>query len=291
MSAEQAAAEARPTVVLLHSSASSSRQWQPLMQALEPSFRVHALDLHGHGERPAWRGTSPLTLADEAALAQHVMTAGPVHLVGHSYGAAVALKLALLHPQRVRSLVAFEPVLMSWLADDEPNGSATQALLATACLVRVGLTRGRADDAARHFIDYWSGAGQWSRLPLARQAAMAARMPAIALQFDALAAEPSIAHDLQTLAARRLPSLWLSGEATVGATGRIAERLRVALPEALHERLPNMGHMGPITHAAEVNRRVLRFLQGHAQGAQRRTGKPQQTNRSSPGLHAPASLR
>ena len=153
MRSERAASAAPQSVVLLHSSASSSRQWRPLMQALPASLRVHTIDLHGHGERAPWHGPAPLTLADDAALADAVMTHGDVHLVGHSYGAAVALKLALRHPERVRSLVAYEPVLMAWLVEHDAQAPATQALLATAALVRLGLAGGCAEVAARHFID------------------------------------------------------------------------------------------------------------------------------------------
>ncbi len=43
----------RQTVVLLHSSASSSRQWSALVELLGPRFDVRAVDLHGHGAQPA----------------------------------------------------------------------------------------------------------------------------------------------------------------------------------------------------------------------------------------------
>ena len=58
--------------------------------------------------------------------------------------------------------------------------------------------------------------------------------------------------------------LFLTGARTVAVTRRLAELLRLALPHARHEVLPGMGHMGPITHAAEVNRRIVEFLHAHA---------------------------
>lgn len=252
----------RPAVVLLHSSGSSSRQWRALECALQPHFEVHAVDLHDHGRQRAWTSDAALTLADEAGLAAGCLAHDEVHVVGHSYGAVVAMQLALLVPQRVRSLVAYEPVLMSWLIDEPEIHPASRGLLATAAVVRAGLLGGRPREAARHFVDYWSGTGQWHSLPEAQQAAMASRMPAIARHFDALAA--------QRLNPERLAdvrSLWLCGGATVEATQRIADLLRRALPGACHETLPGLGHMGPLTHADTVNERVLRFLRASARPA------------------------
>src|SRR5262249_33301377 len=79
-------------VILLHSSASSSRQWQSLVERLQPRHRVFSVDLHGYGDSGTWHGGRAFTLADEAAvvvaLAQQLDA--PAHIVGHSYGGAVA---------------------------------------------------------------------------------------------------------------------------------------------------------------------------------------------------------
>ena len=92
-----------PAVVCVHSSASSSAQWRPLMDRLAGRFHTLAVDLYGSGKTPAWPGHRSLTLADEVALLAPVFNwAGErCHLVGHSYGGAVALAAALAEPARV----------------------------------------------------------------------------------------------------------------------------------------------------------------------------------------------
>ena len=119
--------------MLLHSSGSSSRQWSGLIELLSPRYDVRAVDLHGHGAQPAWPDRQPLALADEVTLVEPILReAGPVHLVGHSCGGVVALKVAELHPQSVRSLVAYEPVLFRWLFDADPDSDAAREVIEVA---------------------------------------------------------------------------------------------------------------------------------------------------------------
>ena len=245
--------------MLLHSSASSARQWDRLAEALKPQFRVRAIEVHGHGEQQAWRGDARLTLADEAALAVPVLEeAGPVHVVGHSYGAAVAIKLATMYPKSVRSLAAYEPVLFRFLFDDVAHHPAAQDVVVVADAMREQLATGNNHSAAQVFIDFWSGAGAWDSLPDGKQASIAARIHAVFQQFDALFHEPLQRAQLALL---RMPMLFISGAQTVAVARAIAELLRLTLPRAQHELLPAMGHMGPITHATAVNQRLVKFLQ------------------------------
>src|SRR3546814_8229080 len=69
-------------------------------------------DLRGYGATEGWSGRAPMRLADEAALVRALAEeAGePVHLVGHSYGGAVALMAALHFPEAIASLTLIEPV-------------------------------------------------------------------------------------------------------------------------------------------------------------------------------------
>lgn len=249
----------RPLVVLLHSSASSARQWDALIERLQPRFRVRAIEFHGHGAQPGWHGHAPLTLADEVRLvAPLIAEARGAHIVGHSYGAAVALKLATLYPGWVRSLVAYEPVLFGLLFEDRNSRASAQEITGAAAAVRRQLANGDSLAAAEHFVGFWSGATVWADMPVARKAAVAQRMTSVLAHFDALFGEPMRREQLARL---RAPMLFLAGAATVGVTRRIAEILGQTLPLAAHESLPLMGHMGPITHAAEVNQRIDRFLQ------------------------------
>lgn len=156
-----------PPVVLLHSSASSSRQWQSLKVALADRHRVVALDLHGYGETGAWHGRRPIGLADEAAavavLARRL--GEPVHLVGHSYGGAVAAMAALWLQRRMASLVLIEPVSFHLLRGGDAQERALFAEIRDlADGVAQAVNRGDEHGAMARFVDYWNGAGAWERL-------------------------------------------------------------------------------------------------------------------------------
>ena len=261
--------EARPQtglVVALHCSGSSARQWRALAERLEPGRRVIALDLHGHGAMPAWQGERAMTLGDEASLvAAALMQAradqgdrSGAHLVGHSYGGAVALKVASLYPELLRSVAVYEPVVFRLLFDDARSVAETRDVIGLAEVMEFRHGEGNAEGAARAFVDYWSGFGAWHRLPASRREAMAQQMPAVLRHLTAVFHERWLSAALARLA---VPALVLTGSDTVASTRRVGQRLRTLMPGAVHEVLPGLGHMAPVTHAEIVNQRFADFLQ------------------------------
>ena len=255
-----------PTVVLLHSSGSSGRQWDGLAAALQSRYRLHALDLHGHGSTPAWSGTQRMRLEDDLALVEPLLRSpAPVHVVGHSYGGALALKLATLMPERIASVVAYEPVLFRLLLDYRPRDRATTDVLMVAQSLRNWFELGQSDRAAQRFVDFWSGEGTWERLPPVPRQIIAARMGSVIRHFDALFNDGLTRTSLSGLG---MPVLCMTGAQTRAAPRRIGELLRYAMPRAAHEIMARAGHMGPITHSQAVAWRIGAFLDAQAANAE-----------------------
>src|SRR6185503_5658603 len=119
-----------PAVVCLHCSASTSGQWRPLIELLADRFHMIAPDLYGCGKSAPWPQERPMWLDDQVALlAPAFERAGErFHLVGHSYGGAIALKAALGLQRRLASLVLYEPVLFSVLLADAPESAAAREI-------------------------------------------------------------------------------------------------------------------------------------------------------------------
>ena len=107
------------------------------------------------------------------------------------------------------------------------------------------------------FVDYWSGAGTWNGLDAAVQRALIAWTPKAPLDFAALIEEPTPASAYAHL---RFPILIIRGEHAPAPTRIIAETLPSVVPEARLAVIAGAGHMGPLTHPAEVNALIVRHI-------------------------------
>jgi pimeloyl-ACP methyl ester carboxylesterase len=107
-----------PLVMLVHSSVSGARQWRGLTEDLKGHFHVRAVNLFGYGKTPPWPAESRQSLADQARLVEAALPAGTdqICLVGHSFGGAVAMKVAARLSRRVAKLVLLEPIPFQLLA-------------------------------------------------------------------------------------------------------------------------------------------------------------------------------
>ena len=97
-----------PRVVCLHGVTSHGRHFERLGERLAPRFHVIAPELLGHGDsprEPPW--------SNEAQIDAILATLGhePATLIGHSYGARLALELAVHEPACVERMVFLEPAV------------------------------------------------------------------------------------------------------------------------------------------------------------------------------------
>jgi len=97
-------------VVLIHGSGpgvTSYANWRLVLPALAENFRVLAPDMVGFGfsERPANIEYGVQTWADQVVGLMDTLDLPKAHLVGNSFGGAIALRIATQHPDRVGKLV------------------------------------------------------------------------------------------------------------------------------------------------------------------------------------------
>ena len=132
----------------------------------------------GCGQEPPWPEDRVVTLQDEVALIEPLFAVAgtPLCLVGHSYGAAVALIAALKHPSSVRAIAVYEPTLFALLEAESPGNEAVGGIRDAAADAAVAVAGQDHYAAAARFIDYWMGVGTWRGMPEARQRVVAASM-------------------------------------------------------------------------------------------------------------------
>lgn len=222
-----------------------------LAERLAPHFRLHLVDLPGHG-RSLY---SPVPLALDA-IADNLARRLPRALwLGWSLGGLVVLHLAQRHPERVRGLLMLCAPPRFVRAPDWPQGMEPA--------VFAGFAQGLAQDY-RAAIDrflvleaHGSDHGQ-SDLALLRAQVFAQGEPAP----QALELGLGLLRDTDLragLPALQVPSLWLAGRRDRLVRAQAMELAAQASPDARYRRFEGAGHAPFLSHAAEVADEISAF--------------------------------
>lgn len=258
------------SVLLLHCSGSSGAQWRSLAARLGTRYQVIAPDLIGYGGSSPWSGRGKFCLAQEAGVLRGILgrLGEQVHLVGHSYGGAVALHLARTRPELFRSLALIEPSAFHLLrGGDAIDAAALSEITEVAAQAKAALAGSDQADAFGRFVDYWSGPGTWSAMPADKRQTFAPQLAKVVLDFQAILGDPAELEDVRDIA---LPALLVQGGCTKLPSRCVCKRLRDALPGARFSVVRRAGHMLPITHRDEVNALIASHIDANAFQQRRR---------------------
>jgi pimeloyl-ACP methyl ester carboxylesterase len=215
---------AGPPVVLLHGFGEDGRALGPLVRALAGHYRVLVPDLPGYGRSTPQPRTFPLDFYRQDALRLlawlAVLGLDRVHLGGFSDGAELALWMAILDPQRIRSVLA-------WGVAGALDAAALPEIAAIGRLVdapplawrdwRAALCRTYGREGAHLLTTRW-----------------AATLQAI------IAAGGEIS--LARVGEIRCPTLLINGAADSMNPPALAQRLAARIPQADLIILPDTGH-------------------------------------------------
>ncbi len=256
--------------VALRSSGSGCHQWTFLRDWLSPDVKFMTPNLSGapapaHGIDP---GQFCLAVEAQPIVEQLSGLTKPVHILGHSYGGALGVHLAVNHPGLVQSLCLYEPTCFSLLN----NGQAVDRQLLSeievlAHQVNEAVVGNRPVSGAKLFTDFWGGDRSWSKLSPDKRKAWTDWVPNAFREIRALIDEPRPAEGPGT------PTTLLVGSDTQPQTRRIAEVLSTALPKCRVIEIPGSKHLRPFQMreivAGEVWRH-LRMWEGGARKLQRK---------------------
>ena len=250
---EEAGADRR--LLMIHCSLAHSGAWRGVATRLLPKVESRAFDLPGHGKSGAWH-------PDVSYQEQSVEMAsglirnwggGPVDILGHSFGATAALRLAV-----VRSLSLYEPVFFTagFRAFPELKAQHDRDMAPFADAMAAGDNEG----AARAFMRLWGDGREWDRLPQSQREGFAARIPLIDAIRETNYGDPAGMLSRGRLSALTCPVLLMEGADSPIYAARINDALQTQMPAAERVVIAGAAHMGPVTHAGAVGDAVRSFM-------------------------------
>ncbi|MBT9382618.1 alpha/beta hydrolase [Pseudooceanicola sp. CBS1P-1] len=246
--------------MMIHCSLAHSGAWQGVALRLQRQAQLLAFDQPGHGGSGPWHGDQVFQeQAMEMALGLIAMwDDAPVHLVGHSFGGTVALRMAAEYPDKVLSVALYEPVFFTAGFRAFPGLEAEHDALMAG--YDSAWKAGDAEGAARAFLDVWGDGRAWEKLPEVQRADFARRIAVIDAIRETNYGDPGGLLQEGRLAALPMPVLLMEGARSPVLATRINDALAALLPRARRQVFEGAGHMGPITHAPAVAEALRDFI-------------------------------
>lgn len=247
-------------LLLLHAGVADRRMWDPQWQALTDLDRTR-LDLRGFGKSTGAPAGGRFSHAEDVVAAMAELGLHGVHLVGSSFGAGVAVEVALLAPERVASLLLCPPggSLLAVLTDDleEFFGRESEALAA-----------GDVTAAVDANVDTWLVSRARRREDVDSDLIeLVSRM-----QRDAFAAAETLggvdADELEPPATERLseiavPTLVVVGDLDLDTVQEAADRVAAGIAGAAQQRWSGVAHLPSLEEPERFTRLLREWVDQH----------------------------
>lgn len=243
----------------LHCSLAHSGAWAGVAAGL-PEITITAPDMLGHGRSDAWdgRGDYHTAVTRQAMALRARIGPAPIHLIGHSSGATVALRMALEGSEGIASLTLIEPVLFAAARAAESRAFAAYWHQHAAYVA--ALQDGKKAKAAAEFQKIWGVGRAFETLTAAEQTYLTDRIDLVAAQQAVLTDDTTGLLSFGRLEALGIPTLLVEGANSPPVIAAIHAELARRLPQVTRVAVPGAGHMVPITHATACAALISAFF-------------------------------
>jgi len=246
-----------PTLVLVPGSCSTGAAWRPVIAEWHDRYRCVTASLLGYGRTAERRTAAVADMAHEAEMLEAVVqrAAGPVHLVGHSFGGTTALAVALRRRVPVLSLTVIEPPVPELLRHMGEHGHYSAFREMTDAYFAA--FRGGNDSAIEAMIDFYGGAGTFAGWPQKVRDYAVATTPVNLLDWICAY---SFHLTRACLAKVAVPALVMCGGASHPAMKCATELLGQCLTDSSYATVAGAAHFMISTHAGAVADEIERHV-------------------------------
>ena len=264
------------TVLFVHGSNSDFRTWHAQQEEFSKDFHTINYSRRYHYPNEGISEGVDYSMAehlDDLQLLIQSVANQPIHLIGHSYGAFLALLLAMRQPELIHSLVLAEPPIVTLFISIPPQPQQILKLLITRprtalALIRFATTglnpataaaeREDMDAALRYFGGAVLGTETFNNLSVERLAQ--ARTNLFKTEITGSGFLPV---DAETVQHVQVPTLLVNGADSPALFHRLIDHLHELLPHAERIIIPDASHISHEDNPIAYNQAVLSFIPKH----------------------------
>jgi len=232
----------------IHCTLGHSGAWRGMAAALKDDLSILAFDLPSHGKSGVWDRTG--NIHDVATDMARGLIIERMDLIGHSFGATLALRIAVESPELVRSLTLIEPVYFAAAMEDDPGMLAEYKRDSAA--LDAAFASGDEREAARVFNRDWGDGTPWHTLPERMREHMTRLVHYVPASAAFLHHDSAGLLNEGRMAGASMPAVLIEGDQSPPMSAKVAVSLEKRLPDVTRVVVEGAGHMLPVTHPDAV---------------------------------------
>ena len=254
------------TIILIHGTLGDYREWLPHLDTFSKNHRVIAYSRrYAYPNRQVINDSADYTViphAEDLAAFIQSLNAGPVHLVGHSYGAFTALLTTLKHPELVKTVTLGEPPVAPLLLSVPGGDTIANKFFAVVKPASEAFKSGNDEKAVSIFAAWVIGdTNFYNSLPSEARSAMLANT--LELRGSLLSNKPFPEVKCEDMKKIQTPVLLLKGEKTTSFFSTIVDEVDKCLANKEKITLPGATHGLQMENPGDFNKIVLAFIDKH----------------------------